>query len=272
MRTRNSFVLFIALAAVGCGQAAAPPDSSTDAARAQAELSADPGQAKLWQEVAERGGASDLEAAVVESGAVRKRTPATVEGKPIEATPIELPEAIDSGLAVLALPQMEEEAELITTAQVAASDGQFLTLDLGDYGTLQVQAKIGGRALRAAAGETAQVRLRRGTPFERNDFLTIQLERDQVLHALVGGTEPVRISAPELLLEAAQFGEPEGNAMAVSVQVSRAKPRILRMGEETEVAGLTVAVLASVAVQGDAAYALPGEPYRLEILAWRSSN
>lgn len=271
MRTRTLFIVLIAIAAVGCGQATAPPDDTTDAAHAQAGLSTDPEQARLWQEVAERGGAADLEAAVVESGAVQTRTPVTVEGKPIEAQTAEFPEAMASGLAVLALPEMAED-ELLVTAQVAASDGEFLTLDLGDHGTLQVQAKIGGRALRAAAGETAQVRVRRGTPFERNDFLAIRLERDQVLHALVGGTEPVRISAPELLLEAVQFGEPEGNAMAVSVQVSRANPRILRMGEETEVAGLTVKVLASVAVQGEAAYALPGEPYRLEILAWRSSK
>ena len=137
MRTRTLFIVLIALAAVGCGQAAAPPDNTTDAARAQAELSGDPEQALLWQEVAERGGAAHLEAAVVERGAVQARTPVTVEGKPIEARTAEFPEAMASGLAVLALPEMAED-ELVVTAQVAASDGEFLTLDLGDHGTEKV--------------------------------------------------------------------------------------------------------------------------------------
>jgi hypothetical protein len=261
-------ILVTALVVVGCRQAAEPPSNETEAARSQAELSTDAEQARLWRELAEAGGAEGLAAAAIERGAVQQRAVVISPERSTQAKYEAFPEGVESALAILSLPEMAED-ELTMTAQVVAADGEFLTLDLGDQGTLQVQAKVGGRSLMAAAGESAQVRVSRGNPFERNDFLSIQLERETVLHALVGGAQPVRISAPELLLTATQTGEVEGNTMAVAVQVSRANARVLQVGEQTEVAGLTVKVLASIAVQGEAAYALPGEPYRLEILAWR---
>ena len=83
-----------------------------------------------------------------------------------------------------------------------------------------------------------------------------KLENDDLLYALVGGDGPVTLKVEAYDLSAAQVGEPEGNTIAVEVSAG-GESQTLSAGEQATLRkpGLTVEVKASVAVQGESAYA-----------------
>jgi hypothetical protein len=261
----------LAVMTVGLAQACQrAPERPPAVAQAQAELTPDTAQARLWTEAATAGTGPAAAGLRVDSGAVRRRTAVRIPDRPIAQREQAFPQEVPAAVALLAVPELAEPFS--GTATVGAIRGEVLTLDLGQGRVLQLQAKVGGAPLRAAAGESARLFYRgSGDPFLRNDVLDLQLPNDRLVYALVGAAAPVRLEIPSAGIQAAQIDRPDSNMMAVAVTL-RSERRTLRPGEQAEFpgAGLTVRLLASVAVQGEAAHAVEGDPYRIELLAWRT--
>lgn len=262
-------IALIAILVTACPARVKPPQDAGGVGQEQAALAVDPGQVKLWQEAAGNGARPGIEALLVEHEVVRKRKLIVVAEQPMTSERVAFPEAVSSGMRVLAVPKVPEA--YAGAARVRTMEQEFIDLDLGDGRILSLQAKVDGNPLRVRVGETAQLLLRRGDPYQRNDILAVKLEQDDLIHALVSDPEPVSLSIPSHGLAAEQTGVPERNTMSVKVTVG-GETHTLRPGEQAgfSAAGLTVKVLASVAVQGPAAFALEGDPYRVELLGWRT--
>jgi len=265
---RTTMVIVTAAAILACG---GPPDTPADAARAQAGLAADSAQAELWQEAAAGELGAPIEELRVDSAAVRRLAVPQVPDRPAATQQQELPAAVDAAVIVQSAPSLTEPYS--GPVQVRSAQAEGLVLDIGREATLDLQIRVGGRAVQAQAGETGQLYLRQGEPFARDDVLGLRLKNDDVIYALVGRDEPVRFGIGSHGMRVAQSGEPSGNVMPVSVSVA-GETRMLRPGEQVtfERARLTVKLLASVAVQGEAANALPGRPYRVELIGWRATG
>jgi hypothetical protein len=186
-----------------------------------------------------------------------------------QVTQAPFPESVTGAVVLQELPELD--AAFSGSATVQSAGGEFLALDLGGGQLIRLHAKVRGGPLTAQVGEQAQLYLRRGDPFARNDILALRLPADELVHALVGNNGPVRFTIPTRELTVAQTGSVEGNTMPVTVSMG-SEAHTLRPGEQADFrTGLTVQVVASVAVQGEAANALPGRPYRVEILGWRTA-
>lgn len=257
---------------VGCQAPTLPPSDALSAGETQSSLAVDSEQANLWLEAARSGATPGIQNFQVRdaAAALRPRLVVQITDQPAEQQRLAFPADVPSGLAVLGLPDIDRSYTGV--ARVSAVDGEFVTLDLGESRLLELHAKVRGGPVRARPGETAELMFRQGDPYERNDLLAVKLEDDDLLYTLVGGNTPVRLSISSHGLNAVQLGEPDRNMMNVRVTIG-SEARTLRAGDEAifSQAGLTVKVLASVAVQGEAANALEGEPYRLELLGWRTT-
>lgn len=269
MRMQCLLILTGLMLVGGCAPAPEAPKDAREAARTQAELSTDAEQARLWQEAAESGTTAGMEQLSVEGSPVRTRQPAVVPDQAVEAQRKAYPETIQSAVTVVSAAELD--APFSGPARVASTDGEFLTLDLGEERVLSLQTKVRGGPLRVKEGETAELLYRAGDPFARNDVIALKLEDDDLLYALVGADGPVSLELEAFDLTAKQVGEPKDNTMAVEIS-SGGESHTLSAGEQATLRkpGLTVEVKASVAVQGESAYALPGRPYRIELLGWRT--
>ena len=266
---RRRFAPLIPAIWIACAPADTAPGRASEIAEGQAALATDSSQARLWREAINEGAAAPLaEAHTDEPVAGGARL--VVTDRPGRASQEAFPASVDAALVLAEAPDLDEP--YAGTARVQSASGEFLTLDLDGAGTLSIHSRVGGRALRAAEGEVAEVLFRRGTPFARDDVLGVRLERDDLVYALVGADEPVRFDITSHAIRVAQVGEPEGNVLSVSLTVGR-ETQTLNIGDQVDFrAGLTVKLLASVAVQGQAANALPGRPYRVELLGWRTAG
>ncbi len=264
-------IYLAAVPLLACETPYTPPRSAADAAEAQAKLSTDPAQARLWREASGTAAVSGIETALIDGAAVQRRKALRILDRPAKSARVAFPTTLDTGIVVLAAPELREGFS--GTARVQSAEGEFLDLDLGNERILRLQAKVGGTALRARAGDLAQILFRRGDPFRRNDVISVRLPEDELVYALVGSNRPVRLSIPTHELIARQTGKPRRNSMAVAVTLG-GETKTLQAGDQTDfrASGLTVKILASVAVQGESANVLPGRPYRLELLGWRTSR
>lgn len=268
----NRYCLLISIAlmvTIGCAPAPEAPKDAREAAQSQAELSANDDQAKLWQEAAETGTSEGMELLAVDGEAVERRDPVDVPDQAIKAEPKAYDESVQSALAVVAAVELEEPWS--GQVRVVSTKGELLTLDLGDDRVVTLQTKVRGAPLRVAEDEAGELFFRVGDPFARNDVLALKVKDDDLLYSLVGGNEPVSFKVEAFGLSATQVGEPEGNTMAVKLSAA-GETYTVTAGEQAvfRKIGLTVEVKASIAVQGESAYALPGRPYRIELLGWRT--
>jgi len=246
------------------------PAQSGDAAEAQAQLAADTVQARLWRQAQARP-ALEMQAVRPDSLMVRPATRQPVPEPPVSQRP-ERPfdPSVDAGLVLVDAPVFE--TPFSGAARVAAVNGEFLTLDFGNAQTLRLHAKVGGAPLRAQPGEQAQLLLSHGgEPQVANDRLVVRLPQDDLLYALVGSNSLVRLSLPPFRMTAEQIEPVANNTAAVRVTVG-GETHVVRHGETVtfDTGSLTIRVLASITVRGQAANALPGEPNRLHILGWRT--
>jgi hypothetical protein len=249
-----------------------PPENAADAARAQATVTADPQQQELWEAAARTGPPPGIENLQTVDPVVTTRAPPIVKDQPTQVTPQPIAESVPTAFVALdvppELPAFSGAARVLAVREAL----QTIELDVGQGEPLRLQVKVRNGALRIASGDTVQLAVRQGDPFRRDDLFAIQAKNDDFAYSLVGGQAPVKLEVPPLRLTASQTGEAKDGAMAVTVTLDR-ETRVLAPGEEAafKTGGLTVKVLASVAAQGEAANVLP-EPYRLEIMAWRTGG
>ena len=269
---KRLFIPLIAVPLAACQVPGMAPRDASSSAQAQSRLATDPDQAALWRDVGRKDTGAGLENLVVRrpEAAVRPQLRLAIADRSEEPKRVAFPANVQTGLALLAAPTL---AETFTgAARVQAVEGEFLTLDLGNNRIVQIHAKVRGGPLRVRSGETAQVLFRQGDPYERDDLVAVKFDRDDLVYSLVGGRSPVRLTIPSHAITAVQTGKPERNSLDVNITVG-GETLTLKPGDRAafDGAGLTVEVIASVAVQGEAANALEGEPYRLELLGWRTA-
>lgn len=269
MRAVPLFIIMFVLM-VGCTTTGTTRGGASTA-EIQAELSTDPAQAELWREAVKNDAVSGIENAFVEGPVVKERKIVWVADRQVKSKRIKIPEAVHSSVRVLATPEFKEE--FTDTVRVKSVDGEFLVLDLGKGRTLNLQTKVRGERLRARVGEMARIQLRQGEPFRRNDLVALKLPEDDLIYALVGSKEPVHLKVDIHSLSAKQIGKSEQNSMSVQVVIG-GESRILKQGQQADFqqSKLTVKIVASIAVLGEAANVLPGQPYRLELIGWRTAG
>jgi hypothetical protein len=267
---RKIILSLAALALLGaCAATDVLPRKDAGVATHQAALTTDPAQAALWKEAADSGALAGIAKLRAGRAQLAPRQAARVSDRPAAMARTPYPQALQTAVSI-SLPA-GFGGRFTGAVPVRAVEGEFMELVLADKQVLRLHSKLDGVPLRARANETADVVLRAGDIYERNDILAVRLAGDELIHALVGAKGPVRFALRERGLTAEQTGKPEGNAMAVRVSLG-GETRTLGPGEQADFgeAGLTLKILASVAVQGQATHALEGEPYRIELLAWRT--
>lgn len=267
---RNIIPSVAALALLGaCAVPGMPPREARNIAEAQAALATDPAQAVLWEKAAAGGATVGIEKVTTERPAVTPRKLVLVSSRPAAMEKISFPQTLRTAVSISVPAELEDQ--FTGRARVRSAEGEFVEFEIGGQRTLRLQSKLDGVPLRARTGETADVLLRVGDIYERNDILFVRVAEDELLHALVGADGPVSFAVKERGLVAEQTGEPDGNTMPVRVSFG-GETHTLRAGEQAEFGEtqMTLRILASVAVQGQAANALEGEPYRIELVAWRS--
>jgi hypothetical protein len=249
-----------------------PPENTADAALAQAKVTADPQQQQLWEAAAKAGPPPGMEKLQAGDRVVATRAPPIVKDQPTQVTPQRIAESVPAAFVVLDVPQELPTFAGAARVLVVREALQTIELDVGQGKPLRLQVKVRNGALRIAAGDTVQLAVRQGDPFRRDDLFAIQAKNDDFAYSLVGGQGPVKLEIPLQRLTASQTGEAKDSAMGVTVTLDR-ETRVMAPGEESafKTGGLTVKVLASVAAQGEVANLLP-EPYRLEIIAWRTDD
>jgi hypothetical protein len=261
--------MLAALPAACTTTSTSPPAGPVSRAQTQADLATSDSQKKLWQQAVARNAVGGLDQLSTDKPVQRSQPVIVAEQAVIQRKPTALPEQVENAVIVLERPAVEEKFSGV--ANVKAVSGDFLDLTLANRGELRLQARVAGSQLRAKVGDSARVLLQGGDdPFRRSDVVAIALPEDDLIYALVGDRQPVRLSIDPYELSAYQTGKPEGNTLQVRVSVGK-ESHLLSPGEQADFPrrGLTVKILSSVAVHGDAAHLLP-EPYRLEILGWRT--
>jgi hypothetical protein len=271
---RTAITVLLTLSVAACEQL---DQGQMDASKAKPEqiintLSAnatDSKQRELWKNV-KPSLASNIKQLSSSGGEVKML-------KPVEVPDIEvqrpgyppLSESLITGVNLLQVPELAEPFD--GKARLVAVRQDTLEFDLGKKRTLQLQAKMGGKALLMEKDVEIKLRLQVGDPFMRNDILEISNGKSALSWALVGGDEPVTIKFNNLNLVARQIGQPQEGRMLVE----------LRAGDESKVltdfakpvqfpkTGISVHVLGSIGATGDKAGVLP-QNYRLEITAWPS--
>ena len=272
------YALGMALSLAACQSPGEPFATDSSVAEAQAKLATDPAQAELWQQAAENDSAAGITDVPVPDEPVIAPSALTIADQPAEMARVPFPVTMDSGIVIVAVPdQMDKFAG---TASITAVEGEFLTLDLGGKGNLVVQAKVRGGPLRASVGDKGQVSFRQGDPFRRNDMLMLKLPNDALLYEVVGGQKPVRLSSKTFGLSAHQLtvsesrklkSVPQPNSTALRLSLD-GESRVLVPGEQANfgAAKMTVKLLSSLAVEGESANAIEGDPYRVELFGWRT--
>ncbi len=268
--TRIFLLVLISSSLAACATAERLTMSDSDLAMRQAQLATSAEQAKLWRAAAKSPAVTGLSNASYGGDAVVQRVPTRIAADAMATGSERLGAGVSTGYAAQALPDLPKAYR--GTAQVTSTAGDSLVLNLPNLGEARLLAKAAGRPLRAKAGDHAQIYMRRGDPFHRNDVMAITLPEDQFIHALVGADGPVTLDLPAYRLVAQQTGEVRQNGLGVQVTLD-GETRFLQAGDKADFAagGLTVMINASVAVQGEAAHALPGKPYRLELIAWQTA-
>lgn len=257
----------VALLLIGCGQGV--PTRGTSAAERQATLATDSTQARLWRN-APSAAALDMQALRIDSAAVRPANPVVVSERPVPQQPEQpFDQSVDAGLAMVDVPAAE--TPVTTAARITAVNGEYLTVELGDGRSLRLHVKVGGAALRTQTGDQGQLYFSHNPdPMVAGDRLALRLPEEDLVYALVGSNGPVSLTLPPFRLSAQQV-EPIANDTAPVRVTVGGESQVVRHGETAtfDNANLVIRVLASIAVQGEAANALPGEPYRIHLLGWR---
>jgi len=271
MRATLAASLLIWLGVAGCARdEGEKPADPKGVAEAQSRLAATPEQASLWQKAA--GTALGLEKApVVENPVVPRPRVSFPDRKAPEPEVSAQFSASATGVRVLSAPDLPDRA-FEGAAKVLQAEGDRLVLDFGNQRVLNLQIRVGGSPLRAAAGAFAQVdlRIRRGQQ-ARREIIAIRLaENDGILSVLESGREPIALKVPLFQLTARQVGNPEAGTMPVEIRVG-SESKVLAPGQSAEFSDgrLTVLLESSTAVTGAAAAAdAEGPPFAMRLRAW----
>jgi hypothetical protein len=268
--TRQTIGL-IGLAAVlaGCAGQDTRRPAAKDAADQMSRLSADPKQAELWRQAAARS-SGNLEQVPVAARPVQLRDRATGASQPTQPKAVTLPPGMPNALRIVNVPELPRGA-FAGSARITRVEGERVELDLGENRVLSLLVRSQSSPLRAKAGDSAQLELRlRTDPHDRAEVVALRgPARDGIVSVLESGPKPVTVRVALFSLTATQVGNPARGSMDVQVTAGDER-QVLSQGRVAEFkrAGLSVGVVASLAVTGEDVNREEGQPYSLRLLAW----
>lgn len=268
---QNSIIVItiFALAVLGsCGPKTQRKDAASDGQK-QSELTTNQEQARLWKEANKQG----LEKIPQPENPVQLRQQPGVANTAIQTKAQPLPQGLQGGISVIALPQLgdADAKAFANSVRVRSVEGERIELDVGGQGVLSFYARARGGPLRAGSGEEARLDLRyRDDPFNRQQILALRMANgDGIVSALDTGDKPITLTIPLFQLIARQLRPTERYHMDVEVSVS-GETQTLKPGQLAEFrkAGITVGIVGSDVFTGEGANAVEGPPYALNIVAW----
>lgn len=247
-----------------------PPKDAKQATQKAAQLATTEQQKRLWQEAADKG--ITLESVPVVQQPVETRKPVVVQERKVEAKPTKLPAGMLSGMRILAAPFLPE-GRFSGSATVLRAEDERLELDLGQKRLLVLNARLRGGAVRAKAGEQVTLDYQvNDDPYDRRQLLALKTQQgDGLVSVLHGDKKPVELQIPMFQLTVKQVGRPKQQRMNVEVTVGEER-QVLTAGQivEFKQAGLIVGLIASIAYEGEQAPVAEGNPYAINLVAWRS--
>jgi hypothetical protein len=267
----NAVILIVAcvcVVMVGACSRAVPPQKSKKVAETIAERVTTPEQARLWRAVSQESSV-DLAVAGIPRQPVENRRRASVPNRGTTPHAVTYPPEVRGALRVLAVPQVKG-GQFVGAGKVIQTRGERIDLDLGQNRTLALQVRVHGTAMRARSGDIATVEYRaQDDAFDRHQVIAVKVPSgDGIVSILEGGRGPVSVRVPLFDLRAQQVGDVEKGQMRVDVRVG-ASQRTMASGQVAQFPGLTVGVLASSAYVGPDSYRAEGNPYSMDLIAWR---
>jgi hypothetical protein len=244
---RTIVILFFALAAA-CRHSS-PPDPTA--------LAATPEQQRLWREAAARGVALDGIEKPDQPLAVRRRS--TVPNTPSPTKPIAIPDGMTDGLRIIDGPPSSYAGD----ARVTRVDGDRIDLAFGNGSSMAFLARLHGRPLRAAAGETVRVDYRVDEERFRVPMLfAIRTARgDGVAMVADASDAPVSISIPLFELTAQQRGT------SVEVRVGSVA-EVLAPGAAATLGPFRVTVIGTAAHSQEERPFIEGQRFGMTLMVW----
>jgi hypothetical protein len=272
MRTHYVIVAIVAAGfCAGCApQGGGSLKDPASRVKAMSQLATTPEQKRLWNEAAAGARAAGLDTMPVVDRAVEVRKQVQVPDKGVQSLASELPKSLISGVLVLSAPQIKGNA-FTGTARVTRIDGEKVDLEIGPKLTFGLQVRVRGGALKVETGETGRMEYRAGNSvFSRQMILGVLFEKgDGFLTVLEGGSKPVTVQVPTFKLTATQIGNPEKDTMKVEVRVGGSR-QMLTQGQiySFKEEHLVIGLVGSTAYTGDKAFAVEGDPYSINLIAW----
>ncbi len=269
---------YLMLACLGLVLAACAREDETrsltaeEAADGMSQLAVTPEQAELWKAAPESSAAA-LENISVATQAVESRAHPEDANRPVGGGQFALAAGQPNAVRIISAPEIAKGAYL-GPARITAVEGDRVDFDLGEKRQLSVLLRLQSAPLRAKSGDQAQIEFRRrDDPRDRAELFALKAPGQGIVTVLEGATKPVTVSVALYKLTAAQTGEALHGTMPVLVTVG-GEQMTLRQGETADFkrAGLTVGIVASLAVSGEDVNREEGNPYAIRLLAWSSGN
>lgn len=268
--TRVPSFLPVALLVLGSGCQARPPADPQRVARSQAALTGDTVQARLWRTAAERPASQSQPVRPVDT-VVTSRVRVQTPSRQVSGQAVTFPAEMRGGLRVDAMPDLPG-GSYVGAARVVQASGERVELDLAGGLRLGLLARARGGPLRLAANEEVQLEIRiRAEPADRQRIVALRSrDGDGIVSILETGTKPVSVSIRLFGLVARQVGNAERGTMPVEVQAGGER-RTLTQGQVIDLAsaGLTVGLIGSTALTGGDRFQAEGNPYAIDLIAWR---
>jgi len=270
MKNMPIWALCLVVLMTGCTRQGETAQDAKSASKSMAKLATSDSQKELWKQAAETG-AQQPSPPVVNSP-VSDRTRVRVPNQAIKGAQPSLPEGLISGVVLIDVPELKG-GRLSGKYPVARVSGERLELRVDEKRFLIFNARARGGPLRVKENEQADLDLRLNDDiYNRTLILGIKTASgDGLVSILDGGVKPVTVSLPLFGLVARQVGSPENHTMNVEVTVA-GETKVLRIGqiEEFRRAGLSVGLIGSEAYEGESAAALEGNPYVINLTAWKT--
>jgi hypothetical protein len=251
-----------------------PAEQAAETARETSQVAVSPQQKQLWQDAAKPGAAPGLERVPVvrEPVTKRQRIPApTAQPQAPPAGTLTIAQGVQSEIRILVYPNMPFESYTGPATVVGVDqNNERIQLNLGPRGTLTLLARVGGKPLPLAKGETVRVAYQqRQNPQVPNDAIAIQKEGGAgIAHVIRGGSGPIQAVIPLFGITATQLGAQPGSP--VQIIGPALKPIELTMGQTVPAGDVTVRLLGTTGVgPGTDVGLIEGAPFTINVMVWK---
>ena len=263
MRSHLRFPLLLSATFLVGACSRAPARTADDRARQLSTLAISQRQQELFRKAAEDHTARGLEALAPQSTRVPSTAKPSID-QPIPQKPSPFPPGVISAVRLNRRPRGLSTYN--GRATVALTTGEFVDLDLGQQGTMSVQARWDGQPLRVAKGDIVQVEYAfNGDPRSGREIFALRTPAGGGIVTIAeSGDKPLTVKVGLFGLTASQVSPSKGNAMDVRVRVGQSE-RVVGQGATERFANFAVILLASTEQLTGAP---GGHPYAFELVAW----